>query len=68
MDREAHKARSFVDADRWDREQMWAMTPDERMAIAKELRDRVFGKDCPDVREAERSRSTSPTCASREAR
>jgi hypothetical protein len=56
MDREVHKAKSFADADRWDREQMWAMTPDERMAIAKELRDRVFGKDCPDVREAERSK------------
>jgi hypothetical protein len=56
MDREVHKAKSFADADRWDREQMWAMTPDERMAIAKELRDRVFGKDCPDVREAERGK------------
>lgn len=54
MDREVNKAKSFADADRWDREQMWAMTPDERIAIAKALRDRVYGTDCPDVREAER--------------
>jgi hypothetical protein len=52
MEREAHKSRSFADADRWTREQMWAMTPDERLAIAKELRDRAFGKDAPDVRES----------------
>ncbi len=33
MEREAHKSRSFADADRWDKEQHWAMTPDERFAI-----------------------------------
>lgn len=36
---------------------MWAMTPDERLAIAKELRDRFYGKDAPDVREAERGKA-----------
>jgi hypothetical protein len=56
MEREAHKSRSFADADRWDKEQQWAMTPDERLAIAKELRDRVYGKDAPDVRESERAK------------
>lgn len=56
MDREAHKSTSFQDADRWDKEQQWAMTPDERLAIAKELCDRYYGKNCPDVREAERSK------------
>ncbi len=56
MDREAHKARSFAEAEQWDREQMWAMTADERLAIAKELRERVHGKDAPDVRESERSK------------
>jgi hypothetical protein len=56
MEREAHKSRSFADADRWDREQHQAMTPDERFAIAKELRERVWGKDPPDVRESERSK------------
>lgn len=56
MEREAHKSTSFEEADRWDKQQQWAMTPDERLAIAKELRDRYFGKDCPDVRAAERSK------------
>lgn len=56
MKREAHKSKSFEDAERWNKEQMWAMTPDERLAIAKELRDRFYGKDAPDVREAEREK------------
>ena len=56
MDRDAHKSTSFAEAARWDREQMWAMTPDERLAIAKVLRERVYGKDAPDVREAERGK------------
>jgi hypothetical protein len=56
MEREAYKTTSFEDAARHDREQMWAMTPDERMAIARVLRERVYGADAPDVREAERSK------------
>ncbi|MCA8978335.1 MAG: hypothetical protein KDC98_26640 [Planctomycetes bacterium] len=56
MEREAHKSTSFADAARWDKQQQWSMTPDERLALAKELRDRYYGADCPDVREAERSK------------
>jgi len=56
MEREAHKSRSFDEAARWDRAQQRAMTPDQRLAIAKELRERVFGANAPDVREAERER------------
>lgn len=56
MEREAHKARSFEEADRWDRAQQLAMTPDERFDIARTLRERVYGSDAPDVREAERGR------------
>jgi len=59
MDREVHKARSFAEAERHDREQQWRMTPDERLLAAAELRDRAYGKDCPDVREAERQRRRS---------
>ena len=33
MDREAHKSTSFEDANRWDKQQQWAMTPDERLQI-----------------------------------
>jgi hypothetical protein len=56
MEREANKSHSFADAERWDREQMWAMTPDERIEIASILRERAFSSDAPDVREAERSK------------
>lgn len=56
MEREANKARSFAEAEEWDRQQMWAMTPDERIEIARMLRDRVYGTDVPDVREAERAK------------
>lgn len=58
MDREVHKSRSFEEAERHDREQQWRMTPDERFEAARVLRERVYGTDCPDVREAERLRRT----------
>lgn len=51
-----HKARSFEEADRWNREQNWALTPLERMQIARQLQIRVYGGDAPDVRESERSK------------
>lgn len=54
MDREVHIARSFADAERYDREQQWRMTPDERLAALAALRRRVYGEHCPDVRQAER--------------
>ena len=47
-----HIARGFEDADRWDRHQNRSMTPDERRACARALRERVYGTDCPDIREA----------------
>jgi len=56
MEREGYKADSFADAARHDREQQWRMTPDERFQAAAELRARAYGRNCPDVREAERSK------------
>ncbi len=56
MERVAFKASSFAEADRWDREQSWALTPDERLKILRVLQERVYGKDAPDVREGERRR------------
>jgi hypothetical protein len=56
MERDAYKTRSFEDAARWDRQQHWALTPDERLAIARLLQQRVYGSDVPDVREAERAK------------
>jgi len=52
MERIVHIARDFRDAREWDIQQHVSLTPEERQRIAKELRDRVYGTDCPDVREA----------------
>ena len=41
VERDAHKARSFEGAAARDRAQQQAMSPDERLAIAKELPERV---------------------------
>ncbi len=52
MERVVHVAKGWDEADRWDRAQNQAMTADERRQIAKILRERVYGTDCPDVRES----------------
>jgi hypothetical protein len=52
MERIGHIARGFDEARRWEIEQYRAMSPDERRAVAKALRDRFYGTDCPDVRDA----------------
>ena len=51
MERIVHIAKSFEEAEQWDIQQTLSMTPDERLAAAKELMERVFGEDQPDVRE-----------------
>jgi hypothetical protein len=56
MERIVHVARDFREARAWDIEQHLAMTPEQRQRAAKELRDRVYGANCPDVREADRRR------------
>jgi len=56
VDREVHKAFSFAEAARWDLQQQWAMTPEERLEIARILRERAYGADAPDVRAAELSK------------
>ncbi len=56
MDREAHKSRSFADAARWDLQQHGSLTPEERLEVAKVLRERTYGLDVPDVREGERGK------------
>jgi hypothetical protein len=52
VERIGHKARGFAVAEAWDIAQHRAMTPDERRRVAKALRDRFFGRKCPDVRDA----------------
>ncbi len=51
MERIVHIAKNFEEAEQWDIEQNLAMTPEERLKAAKELKDRVYGKNPPDVRE-----------------
>ena len=52
VDRVANKARGFDAAYAWEIEQYAAMTPDERREVARKLRERVYGLDCPDVRDS----------------
>ena len=56
MERIVRKSRTFEEADRWDVEQHTSMTPEERQRAAKELRERAYGKQPPDVRESTRDR------------
>ena len=54
VDRIAHKSRSFKDAEDWDVDQQIRMTPRERWAIARLLKDRVYGRITKDVRACHR--------------
>ncbi len=57
MERVVHVARSFEEARALDIAQQVAMTPQERQRVALELKERVYGTRCPDVRDAHRSPS-----------
>ena len=52
VERVAHIAKSFASAREWDLEQYRNMTAEERQRVAKTLRERYYGKRCPDVRDA----------------
>jgi hypothetical protein len=56
MGRVANKAHSLAKAEPWDLAQMWAMTPEERLEVARILRERAYGPDAPDVRESEQEK------------
>ncbi len=51
MERIVHKSRSFEEAAEWDVEQQVAMTPQERMRAAHELKRRAFPRGWKGVRE-----------------
>ena len=55
MERVVNKASSHEEARRWDIEQHTAMTPEQRLRAARELKDRVYPPDAEDVREWHRS-------------
>ncbi len=51
MKRVVNIAKNFKQAEEWDIEQQINMTIQERMAIARELRVRVYGKNIVSLRQ-----------------
>lgn len=51
MERVVHKAHDYEEAAEWDRHQHLSLSPQERLRIARILKDRAFPADAPDVRE-----------------
>ncbi|MBN1879885.1 hypothetical protein JW823_07215 [bacterium] len=51
MERICNVAKNHREAGEWDIKQNLRLTPNERMKIARILRERVFGKNTKDVRE-----------------
>jgi hypothetical protein len=54
MKRIVHKSTSHEEATGWDVEQQVSMTPQERLAAARTLKDRVYPPDARDVRAGHR--------------
>jgi len=52
MEKKVHIARDHKHAEEYDIQQYLEMTPDERLAAAKKLKERVYGKNPPDIRQA----------------
>lgn len=52
MKRILNKAKSNSEAEKWDIIQQLRMTPEQRIAVARELRDRFYGKNMPDVKKS----------------
>lgn len=58
MERIVNIAGNFKEADAHDRRQALELTAAERIKIARKLQRRVFGSDCPDIREWHRNRKS----------
>ena len=56
MERIVNIAKNKKEAEEWDIQQQISMTPRERQEAARILKERVFGTNVPDVREAERKK------------
>ena len=50
MERIVFKTKDFKEAEEHDIKQNISMTPAERQEAAKKIREKVYGKDNPDVR------------------
>ena len=51
MERIVFKTKDFKEAEEHDIKQNISMTPAERQEAAKKIREKVYGKENPDVRE-----------------
>lgn len=56
MKRIVNIASNHEEARQWDIKQATSMTPKERQRVARILKERVYGKDNPDVREWHRKK------------
>ena len=56
MERIVNVAKNQKEARQWDIQQALEMTPEERRKASRILRERAYGSEVPDVREAERDR------------
>lgn len=52
MERIFKKAKNYKEAQEWDIEQNLRMTPEQRQDVAKELRERVYGKETVDIKDS----------------
>ena len=53
MERVFQRSKNFRQAEEWDILQHVRLTSEQRQEAAEQLRDRVYGKDAPDVRKAQ---------------
>lgn len=60
MERIVHISKSFEEADEWDIQQCLAMTSEQRMAAARNLKDRLY-PEAEDIRDCLRDPSKRPT-------
>lgn len=56
MKRVVNISKNANEATNWDVQQQISMTPAKRQKAARILKERVYGKNVPDVKEAERSK------------
>jgi len=56
MERVVNISKNANDAQEWDIKQQLSMSVEERQHAARLLKERVYGKNNPDIREAERNR------------
>ena len=56
MERICNKAKNYKEAEEWDIKQQLSMTSEERQDAAKELRERVYGRDNIDIKDSIRKR------------